>query len=159
MWARSETRRMIRPMQAADVDQVVAVHMEAFPGFFLTCLGPAFLREFYAAVAGDPSGLAYVHEQSGRISKIFFSGISSATRSSSLTLYPGRSIPELTRARPSFIIFWIELRERAGSWWAMKISSRLPRWRSVTMSVFARMEEMRDRTVFSLLPLAGLTGE
>lgn len=52
----------IRLMRSSDVDSVIRVHMEGFPGFFLTFLGPAFLREFYTAVCEDPSGIAIVYE-------------------------------------------------------------------------------------------------
>lgn len=45
---------------SADTDQMVAVHLRSFPGFFLTFLGRPFLRELYAATMVDPSGIAYV---------------------------------------------------------------------------------------------------
>lgn len=38
----------MRPMARADVARVVEVHLSAFPGFFLSFLGPRFLRLFYA---------------------------------------------------------------------------------------------------------------
>jgi ribosomal protein S18 acetylase RimI-like enzyme len=57
----------VRSMQSADVETVVAVHLAAFQGFFLTFLGPAFLRELYRAIMADPSGMAYVYEQAGQI--------------------------------------------------------------------------------------------
>jgi GNAT superfamily N-acetyltransferase len=49
-------------MQSADVDDVIRVHKDGFQGFFLTFLGPAFLREFYAGVCEDPSGIAIVYD-------------------------------------------------------------------------------------------------
>lgn len=49
-------------MQPADVDSVIQVHMDGFQGFFLTFLGPSFLRVFYTAVCEDPSGIAIVYE-------------------------------------------------------------------------------------------------
>jgi len=48
----------IRSMQRGDLDAVVAIHVAAFPRFFLTFLGPRFLRLFYAAVIAD--GIALV---------------------------------------------------------------------------------------------------
>ena len=36
--------------------------MDGFPGFFLTFLGPTFLREFYKGVCEDPSGIAIVYD-------------------------------------------------------------------------------------------------
>jgi ribosomal protein S18 acetylase RimI-like enzyme len=51
-------------MLPGDVDSVIQVHMEAFHGFFLSFLGPAFLREFYVGVCEDPSGIAIVSDES-----------------------------------------------------------------------------------------------
>ncbi|HEV8433468.1 MAG TPA: GNAT family N-acetyltransferase [Thermoanaerobaculia bacterium] len=48
----------VRPMRRDDLDAVVAIHLAAFPNFFLTFLGPRFLRVFYAAVMHD--GIALV---------------------------------------------------------------------------------------------------
>jgi ribosomal protein S18 acetylase RimI-like enzyme len=39
-----------RKLSEADVPNVVAVHVSAFSGFFLTTLGTAFLRKYYRAV-------------------------------------------------------------------------------------------------------------
>jgi ribosomal protein S18 acetylase RimI-like enzyme len=47
-------------MQSADVDEVVRVHLAAFPSFFLTFLGPRFLRELYDGIVADPGGIAFV---------------------------------------------------------------------------------------------------
>lgn len=44
----------VRAAQAGDVSAMVAVHQEAFPGFFLTSLGSAFLTRFYAAIVTEP---------------------------------------------------------------------------------------------------------
>lgn len=57
----------IRRMGLDDVSAVVAVHLEAFSGFFLSFLGARFLRELYAALVTDPSGIGYVYEQGGAI--------------------------------------------------------------------------------------------
>ena len=38
------------------------VHLEAFPGFFLSFLGPRFLRELYRAFALEDSGIALAAE-------------------------------------------------------------------------------------------------
>jgi ribosomal protein S18 acetylase RimI-like enzyme len=40
----------IRAMQTADVRRTVEVHLSAFPDFFLSFLGPRFLRLFYSEV-------------------------------------------------------------------------------------------------------------
>lgn len=50
----------IEPLNLEHLDNVVIVHMAAFPGFFLCVLGRKFLREFYRAFLRDPGGLAYV---------------------------------------------------------------------------------------------------
>lgn len=47
-------------MMLADADSVVRVHLCAFAGFFLSSLGPLFLREFYKAALQDKSGIALV---------------------------------------------------------------------------------------------------
>ncbi|HFD87614.1 MAG TPA: GNAT family N-acetyltransferase, partial [Gammaproteobacteria bacterium] len=53
---------MIRNMLITDVPAVVQVHLRSFQGFFLTFLGPAFLRQLYAAILADPSGIGFVAE-------------------------------------------------------------------------------------------------
>lgn len=50
----------VEPLAPHHVDTVVAVHLRAFPGFFLTFLGPRFLREFYGSFLADPTGIAFV---------------------------------------------------------------------------------------------------
>src|SRR5689334_5909368 len=47
-------------MQSGDVNTVAAVHLAAFPGFFLSFLGPRFLREVYRAMLADPETIAFV---------------------------------------------------------------------------------------------------
>jgi ribosomal protein S18 acetylase RimI-like enzyme len=55
----------IRPMTVQDVRDVARVHIEAFPGFFLTFLGAGFLRELYRGIVKDPAGIAFVAETDG----------------------------------------------------------------------------------------------
>lgn len=57
----------IRPMQRGDVAAVTAIHMAAFPGFFLSFLGGRFLREFYRAIVDDEECIAYVAAREGRV--------------------------------------------------------------------------------------------
>ena len=47
----------------------MAVHLRAFPGFFLSFLGPRFLREFYGSFVIDPEGVgcAAVEPTTGRV--------------------------------------------------------------------------------------------
>jgi ribosomal protein S18 acetylase RimI-like enzyme len=56
---------ILRSMTLGDVDGVVAVHLQAFRGFFLSFLGPRFLKELYVGILGDPSGIAFVVEGEG----------------------------------------------------------------------------------------------
>lgn len=50
----------VSPMNLSDVPDVVAVHLSAFPGFFLSGLGRRFLALFYAAALEDASGISLV---------------------------------------------------------------------------------------------------
>ncbi len=56
---------MIRPIKVDDVAPVVRVYMSSFVNFFLTFLGPAFLKELYKGTITDPSGIAIVAESDG----------------------------------------------------------------------------------------------
>ena len=53
-------------MQQADVELCVQVHQQAFPGFFLTFLGPSFLKELYSAILLDASGIGFLSEMDGK---------------------------------------------------------------------------------------------
>ncbi|HEX40520.1 MAG TPA: N-acetyltransferase [Phycisphaerales bacterium] len=52
----------IVPIKSDHIDKVVDVHIRAFPDFFLTFLGPRFLREFYGSFLQDPTGVGFVAE-------------------------------------------------------------------------------------------------
>jgi GNAT superfamily N-acetyltransferase len=41
------------------LNEVVKVHVHSFPGFFLTFLGPRFLREFYKSFTYDVTGVGF----------------------------------------------------------------------------------------------------
>ena len=56
----------VRQMTSADVPRVVQIHVAAFPGFFLSFLGPRFLRLFYGE-AVLLNEVALVAEQAGVI--------------------------------------------------------------------------------------------
>lgn len=58
----------LRQAESADLDEIVAVHAAAFPGFFLTQLGPVFLRTYYRAVIEFDAGCMLVAEMDGRVS-------------------------------------------------------------------------------------------
>lgn len=60
----------IRPAQPDDLEQLVRVHIQAFPGFFLTLMGPRFLRLLYGGFLNHPSGISLVACVRGESSKI-----------------------------------------------------------------------------------------
>lgn len=51
-----------RPATADDLNRIVSIHQQAFVGFFLTELGPRFLRRYYDLVLRSPAGLLWVVE-------------------------------------------------------------------------------------------------
>ena len=59
----------IVPLSREHVRPVVWVHLRSFPGFFLSFLGPRFLKEFYASFLVDPVGVGRVavDSQSGDV--------------------------------------------------------------------------------------------
>lgn len=57
----------IREVQARDIEQMVSVHLAAFPGFFLTMLGPAFLRLLYRGFINNQDGVCFIAENKGGI--------------------------------------------------------------------------------------------
>jgi len=56
-------------IEVRHLSQIADVHMKAFPNFFLTFLGPRFLREFYGSFLYDSVGIGFVAEdaESGRV--------------------------------------------------------------------------------------------
>lgn len=57
----------IRPMVASDLEAVVEIHIESFPGFFLTFLGHNFLALLYKSIHCDPEGVVLVVASNARI--------------------------------------------------------------------------------------------
>jgi GNAT superfamily N-acetyltransferase len=58
----------VEPLASQDLDTVVRVHLQAFPSFFLSFLGPRFLREFYVSFLVDPAGIGFVaSEREGQV--------------------------------------------------------------------------------------------
>jgi ribosomal protein S18 acetylase RimI-like enzyme len=55
----------LRPASLGELPRIVAAHQAAFPGFFLTLLGPRFLRELYAGFLTAGSSICYVAENGG----------------------------------------------------------------------------------------------
>lgn len=56
----STTSVTYRELQECDVAACAQLHMVAFPGFFLSHLGPRFLAEFYGAHVRDPDAVTVV---------------------------------------------------------------------------------------------------
>jgi ribosomal protein S18 acetylase RimI-like enzyme len=48
-------------MKQEDIPQVVDVHIHSFPGFFLSFLGPRFLRLYYSNVCSTSDGISFVY--------------------------------------------------------------------------------------------------
>lgn len=42
------------------LDDIVHIHIKAFPDFFLSFLGPTFLREFYKSFLEDEQGIGFI---------------------------------------------------------------------------------------------------
>lgn len=58
---------MLRPMKATDIAEVVSIHMQSFPGFFLTFLGRGFLRLLYQCLQEAEEGVTLVVEEHGQV--------------------------------------------------------------------------------------------
>lgn len=56
---------LIRTTTNGDLSHLCSIHGESFPGFFLTSLGPRFLRLLYAGFAHEPGGICIVVEDKG----------------------------------------------------------------------------------------------
>jgi len=65
---------VVRPMRADEAAAVVAVHLESFPGFFLTFLGADFLRLLYESISNDTQGVVLV-VASGQTIQGFVAGV------------------------------------------------------------------------------------
>lgn len=50
----------LRTIHPADAAALAVLHRDAFPDFFLSSLGTAFLRQFYLGFADDPSSISTV---------------------------------------------------------------------------------------------------
>lgn len=58
---------MTRPACISDLKGIAAVHQAAFPGFFLTQMGPRFLVSYYEIVLRYPGGVVFVEEEAEQI--------------------------------------------------------------------------------------------
>lgn len=57
----------VRAGRPDDVGPVVTLHVESFPSFFLTFLGPAFLALLYSEILSSAEGILLVAEHEGRL--------------------------------------------------------------------------------------------
>jgi len=58
---------MIARLDKHHIDSVIAVHLAGFEGFFLSFLGPRFLRLYYEGIVDYPDGAGYVYLEGGRV--------------------------------------------------------------------------------------------
>ncbi|WP_035273100.1 GNAT family N-acetyltransferase [Desulfogranum japonicum] len=47
-------------MTEKDIESVVEIHLSSFPSFFLTFLGPGFLKIFYKGICSASDGIAFI---------------------------------------------------------------------------------------------------
>jgi ribosomal protein S18 acetylase RimI-like enzyme len=52
---------MIRRMQGENIPRVVEIHLQSFPGYFLTFLGARFLSLYYAGICTAREGIAFIY--------------------------------------------------------------------------------------------------
>ena len=68
---------MIRPIESDDsslINQLVEIHMMAFPGFFLSFMGPGFLRQMYRSYCEhDGSGIIVAYQDASPVGFLSYS--------------------------------------------------------------------------------------
>lgn len=91
-----------RTATLSDIAKVVSVHLNAFPGFFLTELGAGFLRVMYKSFLTDKKGIFVVHESDqGEVDGFAVGALTSTTSDRWLAL---RFLPEfLIAAVPAIL--------------------------------------------------------
>ena len=70
---------MIMRMELEHVPQATEVHLRSFEGFFLSFLGPQFLRLYYENIVDYPDAAGYVCVKDGRVIG-FVCGVASPSR-------------------------------------------------------------------------------
>lgn len=58
----SSEAQSYRLAKVADIPEIVAIHQAAFPGFFMTLLGPGFLERYYHLVMDFPDSVFWVKQ-------------------------------------------------------------------------------------------------
>lgn len=67
--SKGEGSMQIREAQLNEVDAIVSLHLRAFPGFFLSFMGPGFLKCLYRAfIEHEPSALLVALDGNGSLS-------------------------------------------------------------------------------------------
>lgn len=67
----------LRKAMASDIDQIISVHREAFSGFYLDKMGPAFLRVYYECALANAEVISLVAVQRSDIVVGFVVGFKS----------------------------------------------------------------------------------
>lgn len=57
----------VRHATDGDLTQIVLTHQTAFPGFFLTQLGPGFLRAYYRLILAFDGGILLIADCNGKV--------------------------------------------------------------------------------------------
>ena len=70
----------LRQPRAGDVASLVRVHLQSFPGFFLTFLGPKFLKVFYGKTIERPDSICFVSVDSNEDVMGFVVGVTSQSQ-------------------------------------------------------------------------------
>jgi ribosomal protein S18 acetylase RimI-like enzyme len=63
----NDTGTHVRSASPGDVAPLIAVHEAAFPGFFLTRMGPGFLRQLYGGFVEEAGGICLIAERQGKV--------------------------------------------------------------------------------------------
>jgi ribosomal protein S18 acetylase RimI-like enzyme len=64
------------PMRPEHIPAVVQAHIDSFPGFFLSFLGPRFLSLYYAGICAAPEGIGFVYLNTSGVPAGFVAGSS-----------------------------------------------------------------------------------
>lgn len=107
------------PLAERHLPSAVDIHMRAFPGFFLTFMGPAFLRELYRSFITQPQGVGFVAQASnGRVLGLAVGPVQASSYYSTLFrqrwwAFGLRSIAPMTR-RPGVMLHLLRTFRRHG---------------------------------------------